>query len=130
MPDADHFAAITRGITKPYRGFDGSHAARKLGESFVSCVPYIPENLKYDVAAYFRGAYAPNETMDEINTVASKLLDVVFLFEREYERAEATFSESDWAYIRDIVSEFAIELDQEVLTYVMQQVVSRGLIGE
>ena len=129
MSEADRFNSLLRNIKKHRHGADSSKVLQELRECFVSCLPDVPSNLKYDMSIYFCGEYAPGETPEEIAETGDKLQEVVYLFEEDFERVEETLSVNDWAYIRDIVSEFALELDQSTLTYVMQQVVARGALG-
>ena len=129
MSEADRFNSILRGIKKHQQGTDAPKVLQELREGFVSCLPSVPSNLKYDMSIYFCGEYAPGETTDEIGMTGDKLQQVVYLLEEDFERIEEDLSENDWAYIRDIVSEFALELDQSILTYVMRQVVAHGALG-
>ncbi len=129
MSESERFIAILRAIKKQQEGIGGAKVLQELREGFVSCLPSVPKDLKYDVAVYFCGEYASGETAEEIGVVGDKLLELVYLLEEDFERTEETLSQDDWEYVRDIVSEFALELDQSTLTYVMQQVVVRGAMG-
>ena len=129
MSETDRFSSISRRIKKNFSASGGSATFQQLREAFVSCLPNIPDTLKYDMAIYFCGEYAPTDNIDEFTPLSEKLLEAVYLYEEEYDRIDESFSENDWIYIRESVSEFALELDPDLITYIMRQVVSRGLIG-
>ena len=129
MSETDRFSSISRRIKKNFSASGGSAVFQQLREAFVSCLPNIPDTLKYDMAIYFCGEYASTDDIDEFTPLSEKLLEAVYLYEGEYDRIDETFSENDWIYIRESVSEFALELDPDLITYIMRQVVSRGLIG-
>ncbi|MBT3272579.1 MAG: hypothetical protein HN368_05460 [Spirochaetales bacterium] len=130
MSEVDRYGSLSRKIKKRHSELGSSQVLQELRDAFISCMPNIPEDLKYDAAGYFTGVYAPTGTRDEIESAVRILLEFVYLVEEEFEKVEESFSVSDWEYLRDIFSDFALDLDQGTLMYVLQQVVSRGLMGD
>ena len=126
MAEADRFASMARRILKLKGAFDD--AVDTLTDCFVSCLPDLPDNLKYDVSAYFLGANTNGNTSEAVEIAAAKLQEFILLFEGDYEKTLESFSPADWEYIRDITSDFALELDQHTLNYVMKEIVARGII--
>jgi len=52
--------------------------------------------------------------------------DVLDLMQQQYDEQNDPLSEEDWEAVREIVSTYAVELDMQLVTYVMQLVVERG----
>ena len=129
MAEYDRFAGMPRRIIKEGRSKPDSELVEPLQQAFLSCVSWLPETLAYDLFLCFSDPYGQTPTVDDIQVVGEKLLEVVYLFEMEYERVVETFTDDEWRYISDSVSDCAFELDQKLLTYIMQKVVAKGLLG-
>lgn len=129
MSETDRFSSLVRNVRKRYRGVENGDGIQELEDAFVSCMVYLPEDLKCDLYRYFLETYGGSTADEKWDVLTDKLLELTYLFEGEYERATESFSLGDWEFIRESVSDFALDLDQETLTYVMKQIVSRGLIG-
>ena len=128
MQEYDRFNSLIKTIIKR-RGSDAeTQVFENIHNAFVSCMPDLPENLKHDIAYYFEDACGRVETEKRVPLLGAKLREVLYLIEGEYDRVQETFSEAEWGYIKDIVSDFALELDQQLLTYLMRQIVSRGIL--
>jgi hypothetical protein len=94
----------------------------EMQRSFFNCMNDYPDTLKYDLFNYFSSEYEGREAADLLSRV-------VELFEMDYEIYDEIFTPADWDLIREAVSDCAIEIDQNVLTYVMKLIVSKGIIG-
>jgi len=129
MPEYDRFNSLARYIEKNAGNKNGKQTITDLHNAFVSCVPELPEDLKHDIAYYFEETYARENAEHSASLYAMKLNEVLYLFELEYERVEETFSREDWEYFKNVVDDFALEIDQERLTYIMRKITSRGIIG-
>jgi len=101
----------------------------ELHDAFASCMTELPENLMHDIAYYFEGVCAETAAESFLELLAAKLGEVLYLLEEEYDRVEETFSVSDWEYLKNVVSDFALDIDQQKLTYIMRQITSRRIIG-
>ena len=72
---------------------------------------------------YFRYCEESENLFDS----AFVLSDVVDLFNGEYDEVHDPLKESDWIYIRTVVNSCADEMNLEIVTYIMQLIVDRGL---
>ena len=52
--------------------------------------------------------------------------DILDLMQQQYDEDNDPLSEEDWETVRDIVSSYAVELDMQLVTYVMRKVVDHG----
>jgi len=128
MAEYDRFNTRFKSICKK-RGDDAEDAiVEQVHTAFVSCVPGLPENLMHDIAYFFVESCGRGDGDDRVTLLGAKLLEVLYLIEEEYDRVEESFDDTEWGYIRDIISEFAMDIPQEKLTYIMRQLVSRGIM--
>lgn len=100
-----------------------------LRELFFSCLPEMPEPMRFDLFNYFWEKYTPSGRGRSSYT---PLLDVfgyiVELFDGEYvDDDEYRLGDEDLNFVKDTVSDFALDLDQEFVSFVMKIAVSRGL---
>jgi hypothetical protein len=130
MPEYDRFNALLKSVRRKYAGDHESEVIEDIHNAFVSCIPDLPENLKHDIAYYFEDICSRVAAKDRISLLGAKLGEVLFLVEGEYDRVEETFDEAEWVYIKDVVDDFAMEIDQQRLTYIMRQIVSRGVLDQ
>ncbi|MBN1685651.1 MAG: hypothetical protein JW852_03305 [Spirochaetales bacterium] len=128
MAEYDRFNSLARHISRNARDKTDSQLIPDLHEAFVSCIPQLPENLKHDVAYYFENAAEKAGVENPASFLVEKLTEALYLFEGEHDRIEETFTAADWEYIKEVISDFALEIDQPLLTYIMRRIVSRGLI--
>lgn len=128
MAEYDRFNALIRIIHRK-RGDDfENQVIENIHNAFVSCMPDLPENMKHDIAYYFENACGEADIGNNVALLVGKLREVLYLIEGEYERAVETFTIAEWEYIKEIMDDFALELNQSRITYIMRQIVSRGLL--
>ena len=129
MAEHDRFNSLTRYLSKSSSDKTGLKLLAGIHEAFVSCMPELPEDLKHDIAFYFEGIVSQAGCENPALLLVGRLNEALHLLEGEYDRIEETFTKADWEYIKDVVSDFALEIDQQQLTYIMGRIVSRGIIG-
>ncbi len=129
MAEYDRFASMLRNIIKRGRGGADSELIESLQKAFHSCVSWLPETLVYDLFYFFTQPAGSVPGVDEIRLAGEKLQELLYLFEMDYERVNETFSDDEWTFIRESVSECAADLDQTLLTYIMKKIVAKGLLG-
>ncbi len=121
MAEYDRFLSLARRILKGSRDRTEDEVMTKLHDAFVSCIPELPDDLKHDIAYHFENVTTGASQYTE------KLKEILYLFEQEYDRVEETFSRDDWEYLKDVVNDFALDIEQQRLTYIMQRITSRGV---
>ena len=129
MAEHDRFDSLTRYLSRSSGDKTGPQLMAGIHEAFVSCMPQLPEDLKHDIAFYFEGIVSQAGHEQPAVLLVGKLNEALHLLEGEYDRIEKTFTTADWEYIKDVMSDFALEIDQQTLAYIMGQIVSRGIIG-
>lgn len=58
---------------------------------------------------------------------AEKLGDMVDLFAMGYDSGYNQLGDEDWDYLKELVNAYALDMDMDVVTYVMQHVVEAGV---
>jgi len=59
-----------------------------------------------------------------------KLSDMVDLFHLNYDDGYNQLGLEDWVYLKDLVNVWALEMDMDTVTYVMQLVVDAGVFSK
>ena len=129
MAEYDRFASMLRNIIKRGRSGADSELLESLQKAFHSCVSWLPETLVHDCFYFFSQQVGTVPGVDEVQLAGEKLLELLYLFEMDYERINETFTDEEWDFIRESVSECAVDLDQTLLTYIMKKIVAKGLLG-
>lgn len=124
MAEYDRFLSLARRILKGSRDKTEDEVTTGLHDAFVSCISELPDDLKHDIAYHFENVTTGASQYTE------KLKEILYLFEQEYDRVEETFSRDDWEYLKDVVSDFALDIEQQRLTYIMQRITSRGVFDD
>ena len=96
MPEYDRFISITRHILKKAGNTAGTEQVAELHDAFTSCMAELPENMMHDIAYHFEEACSRTESAKFLELLVTKLSEVLYLFEEEYDRVEETFSVADW----------------------------------
>ncbi len=96
-------------------------------KSFFSHLEFLPEEMLYDIFSYFleHNTFG-QDTYSDFDRLSLKLLDASDLFTGSYDASISSITEEDMGYIKDSVNDFAMDLDDEVLFYVMQKAVEKG----
>jgi hypothetical protein len=126
MAISDRFSRHLNKIRKE-TGFQlNTSSLEQVRKSFLFNIGDVPDELKVEMYEYFIEQYGENgEDRRTIDELAEKLRAVVELFNFELNDEEA-LSDDDWDFIKETVSDYALDLDDETLTYIMRFVVERG----
>lgn len=82
----------------------------------------MPEPMKEDLVEYFLHPTSL-DSGDEVLDRARYFSAVVDLFAEDYDEDADPIRAEDWRLIRDVVNDFAVELDMGIVNYVMRLVV-------
>ena len=93
----------------------------QIKSAFFRNTDILPEEMREDLFLYFD---EKAKTAPELQEYLSISID---LFNEEYDPEERLFSDGDWEYMKEITAEFGIELDEKILTYVMNIILEKGL---
>ena len=127
---SERFRRRMNRVRKDFRQAEEEEIRREIAHAFDLVLSHLPEDLRIDLFDYLMERYPERTgTYAGLFDYAEYLGDVIDLFNLEYdEQADPLFRE-DWDYIRDSVSDFALELDMDLVNYVMQLVVAKGFLG-
>ena len=56
--------------------------------------------------------------------------DVIDLLHQDYDERDDPLTPGDWDLLRDLINDYALELELSLVQYVMERVVERGRIDE
>jgi hypothetical protein len=127
---SERFRRRMNRVRKDFRQAEKEEIRREIAHAFDLVLSHLPEDLRIDLFDYLMERYPERTgTYADLFDYAEYLGDVIDLLNLEYdEQADPLFRE-DWDYIRDSVSDFALELDMDLVNYVMQLVVAKGFLG-
>ena len=91
---------------------------RDIEHQFRRQAPQIPEDMTGDLVSYALGARDDRD--DQIQLLAD-LLDLV---QQQYDETADPLLSQDWQLVRDLVDQYALELDMSLVQYIMERVVS------
>ena len=92
---------------------------KDLQELFVRALGQ-PEDFSAELMEYCcPGTVAEDRDFD-------RLADMVDIFSMDYDDSVDRLEQADWAYLKELVNSWAAEMDMDLVTYIMQLVVSSG----
>jgi hypothetical protein len=124
---ADLFSNHVRRIRKILPEAHEDRISVALRDSFFQQVLHLPEDMRYDLFDYFL------ETTDfEIveyrgfDTLTERLRAVIALFLMDFSPTDDIFTADDWTYLKEIVNDYALDMDDSALLYIMKLIVEKG----
>ncbi|WP_455381737.1 hypothetical protein [Salinispira pacifica] len=126
---SERFRRRVNRIRKEFRNASEEDVQRELLRAFDLVLSHIPEDMRADLFQYFLDR-RPERTdrFPDLLAYSEYLGDVIDLFNLDYDEEHDPLLPDDWEYIRDTVSDFALDLDMNLVNYVMQLVVAKGYI--
>lgn len=117
---------LYRGIEKALKDPEESLEVKrkKIEDLFVRSVPDVPVGMVKELFAYY--LTRTGGSVENLKNLAYHLVDVADLFSGEYDTRNNPLDEGEWRMIRDLTNAYAQDIDEDVLTYVMQLVIENG----
>ena len=96
---------------------------------FAGCLTGFPEGLVEDLFDYFHDKNAPllqaDGTLPEYSERMGAMLDLFLL---NYDNEGDPLSREDWQFVRDSIDAFAVDMDMDVVNYVMALILEKGAL--
>lgn len=127
MYPSERFLRDVERALKHERATDDGSAPDRIYELAVRSLPPLPEPMKEDLVSYFLHPTSL-DTGDEVRARAEYFSAVVDLFACDYDTEADPLRSEDWAFLRELVNDFAVELDMTIVNYVMRLVVDHHQI--
>ncbi len=129
---SDRFSSQVLKIEKKNRNLGEKESTEALKQTFFSHIKSLPEELKYDFFEYFYDQFEREENPKYgFYEFSSKLRSIIELFNFEFDPKEDNYiMNEDWDFIKETVSDYALDLDDQTLTYIMRFVVEKGRFDE
>ena len=130
MHEEKRFDNYIRRIRKKKKELSREGILEELRRGFLHRLPALPEDMLEDLFLYLTGGFSEGtDDYASFDDAALKLTDAADLLSEEYEDEIGTLSDADVEYIKDLVSDYAVELDDDLIAYVMQKAMDRGSFG-
>lgn len=130
MAMADRFDSSMRHLRKQRSSISESEIGKRVEESFCSCLPDLPDAMRVELFRHVAESRTPDwGDFDSTDRAGESLRDFIELFDQDRQLEDDRLEDSDWELIRELVDDFALELDTGLITYLMQFVLKRGLIS-
>jgi hypothetical protein len=103
----------------------------KIADLFIKSGFMLPEELMEDLYLYYlesawgTGSKEITEP-DQLRDLAYHLVDVIDLFDMDYDEGKNPLVLDEWKSIKNLFSSYADDIDDELLTYVMQFAIGKG----
>ena len=119
---------LYRGIEKTVnnREYSFDEKKDKIGDLFVKSGFMLPEDLMEDFFQFYLTIGDPVSNSDGLRDLAYHLVDVLDLFSMDYDEVKDPLKLDEWITIKDLFSTYAADIDDDLLTYVMQFAIEKG----
>jgi len=123
------YRGIEKTINNQEINFDGKKD--RITDLFVKSGFMLPEELMEDLFQYYLeiawGSAAGKITEPEqLRELAYHLVDVIDLFDMDYDSGKDPLVLDEWVTIKNLISNYAEDVDDDLLTYVMQLAIEKG----
>jgi len=126
---SERFLHKLRRIKKQGEEIDPEDLRDQVGDAFTSSLPGIPAEMGEELFQHFYDRAVPEGSPFYLAMERLTILgDVVDLMFTDYDDEADPLASEDWEAIRDIVSAYAVDLDMDLVNYVMKRIVSHGEI--
>jgi len=95
--------------------------------AFDDSLPFLPEPMQAELFDFFSHKYRGDTEGFEIDD-ALFLGEVIDLFTGAYNEETDPLDAEDWDFVKDVIDENALELDMQLVNYVMKLVVDKGAL--
>lgn len=117
--NTNEFERSCKQLRKKYNFESSPELLDEIKELFIKSMDQ-PEDLSLDIFDYIL------DGREFEDSHAVRLADMVDLFQMNYDAGFNSLVMNDWSYLKDLINEWAMEMDMDVVTYVMQNVVDAG----
>lgn len=124
---SEHFFKLVKKGKKELKGaaLDFEDVLARLRSHFCDTVS-LPEHIAVDL---FNCIIADlNITEDSVYEFETTLGGLVDLFRYDLNEEYTPIPDKVWSVVKEVVNEYALKLDQDLLTYIMKYIVEKGLI--
>lgn len=97
-----------------------------LKQDFLRSVAAVPEEMLDELFEVLFFSAVPSE--EELHRMAETIPHLTELLLESFDERHDPFTREQWHQIGEIVSDFGVDLDESLLTYVMAKVVERRAI--
>lgn len=124
---------LYRGIEKTLNSRDRSGSSSEIdnmkniiGDLFIKSCFMLPKDLLEDLYQFYLDFGDPVIDSDSLRELAYHLVDVIDLFDMDYDDVKDPIKLDEWKTIKNLVSSYAADIDDELLIYIMQFALEKG----
>ena len=124
---------LYRGIEKTINKQDINLEEQKdiIADLFIKSGFMLPEDLMEDLYQFYldTGTGSGSSIIskpDQLRELAYHLVDVIDLFDMDYDEKKDPLVVEEWVTIKNLFSNYADDIDDELLTYIMQLAIEKG----
>ena len=117
--NTNEFERSCKQLRKKYNFENSPELTDELQELFIKSLGQ-PEDMALDLFEHVL------DGQDLEDTHVVRLSDLVDLLQMNYDEGFNRLGIDDWKYLKDLVNGWAMEMDMDIVTYVMQNVVDAG----
>ncbi|MCF6336142.1 MAG: hypothetical protein L3J12_10410 [Spirochaetales bacterium] len=119
------YRGIEKTVSNIEEGFE--EKKNKIGDLFIKSGFMVPDDLLEDLFQFYidRGDLQDLND-DSLRNFAYHLVDVIDLFSMDYDLAKDSLELDEWVTLRNLFSTYSDDIDDDLLTYVMQLAIEKG----
>ncbi len=119
MHAADYYYSQIRKLPSQDKSY-----AENVRRAFRAALRDLPSAFVEDVLDFYSTIYTGPK--NDFSKTAEHLVFVIELFTGSYDDGNDAFEDAEWDFFRDIIDEHAGELSMDLVTEVMQLILSKG----
>ncbi|MBN1647912.1 MAG: hypothetical protein JW874_07760 [Spirochaetales bacterium] len=112
-----------------FRKIRKAHSPDDIDRAFLECVP-CPEEIMEEICSTIRFELfrdlADKGLDGQYDDYANTLGYITDLFNLDFNEDEKVLPLKVWGIIRDICNEYAVDLDEDLITYIFQKIMAAG----
>jgi hypothetical protein len=116
-----------RHIRKQQKEFSYDGFMTEMRNAFFHHLSFLPQEMLYELFHYFLESYTEGkDPYKDFDRLSEKLLDITDLFNGNYNDSVGSISDREIDYIKEAVNDFALQIDDDTVFYIMQKAMERG----
>jgi len=126
---SERFRRQVNKIRKEFRTAPEGELLAQIRNAFDLCLASIPAVMRDDIFEYLVGRFADRKSRyADLLMYTDYMGDFIDLLNVDYDEHQDPIFADDWDYLREVVTEFAGDLDMDLVNYAMELVVRKGHI--
>lgn len=129
MYPSEQFLRTMAKLRKTHRTEPVADQIEMIQSAFYHALSHLPQGMVEDIAEYFISRLrAADDSGHSVFDSCRDLADVIDIFWEAYDEEHDPIGHDDWSQISEITSDYALDLDMKLVSYVMKLAVDHHAV--